>query len=216
MTLIVACGLGREAAIARRIGHDVSAIVGGGDSERLKRALDRQARSSPALILSFGLAGALSPDLRPGDLVIDGDAATARWLARALPHAIAGPVSGSDSIAVTPAAKQSLRGATSAAAVDMETHIARRVAERHRLPFGAVRAISDAAGDALPPAALVGMRPDGRIAIGAVMISLLRQPAQLPALICTGVHAERAFRTLSAAAGALAASGELMPRAGPA
>ena len=81
-------------------------------------------------------------------------------------------------------------------AVDMETHIAARVAERHGLPFATLRVISDTASETLPPAALRGMRSDGTMAIGPVLASLLRHPAQLPALIRTGWNAERAFRAL--------------------
>ena len=81
-------------------------------------------------------------------------------------------------------------------AVDMETHIVARVAERHGLPFATLRVISDTAGETLPPAALCGMRSDGTMAIGPVLASLLRQPAQLPALVRTGWNAERAFRAL--------------------
>ncbi|GAO40250.1 hypothetical protein SCH01S_45_00930 [Sphingomonas changbaiensis NBRC 104936] len=215
MTLIVACGLRREAAIVRKACPDASVIVGGGDGERLERELTRQAASCPGLILSFGLAGALSPNLRSGDLVIDGDPATVGQLRRAPPHAVAGPITGSGAIVVTAAAKQALRATTGAVAVDMETHIARRVAERHGLAFGVVRAISDAADETLPPAALVGMRSDGGIAIGAVLASILRNPAQLRVLIRTGIHAERAFRTLSVAAGALSALDQITRRAGP-
>ncbi len=78
----------------------------------------------------------------------------------------------------------------------MEGKIAARVAARHELPFATVRAISDRADHPLPPAALVGMRPDGSMAIGAVMASLARQPGQLPALVRTAWEAERGFRAL--------------------
>ena len=78
----------------------------------------------------------------------------------------------------------------------MESHIAARVAARHDLPFAVVRVISDGASEVLPPAALIGMRPDGGMALGAVLASLARHPTQLPALIRTGLHAGRAFTEL--------------------
>jgi hypothetical protein len=59
--------------------------------------------------------------------------------------------------------------------------------------------ISDRAEDDLPPAALVGMRPDGGMALGAVLASLARAPRQLPALIRTGRQADQAFRGLKSA-----------------
>ena len=48
----------------------------------------------------------------------------------------------------------------------------------------------------LPPAALVAMKPDGGIALGRVLGSLLKQPAQMPALIRTARASNRAFAEL--------------------
>ena len=124
-------------------------------------------------------------------------------LRAALPHAYYGPIIGQDHIAVTTAEKASL-AATGALAVDMESHIAARVAARHGLPFIAIRTISDTAHETLPPAALVGMNPDGSMALGKVLASLARRPGQLPALIRTGRSAEAAFRALSQVAAAIA------------
>jgi hypothetical protein len=117
-------------------------------------------------------------------------------LAIKLPGVQVGTIVGSDTIIATAAQKQVLHAETGALAVDMESHIAARVAARHNLPFAIVRVISDSANEALPPAALVGMRPDGSMALGAVLASLARNPAQLPALIRTGIHAGRAFSEL--------------------
>ena len=89
----------------------------------------------------------------------------------------------------------------------MESHIAARVAARHNLPFAILRTISDSADHALPPAALVGMKPDGGVALGAILASLARNPAQLPALIRTGREAGAAFSALRRALGALEALG---------
>ena len=53
----------------------------------------------------------------------------------------------------------------------------------------------------LPPAALVAMKPDGGIALGRVLGSLLRHPLQVPALIRTGARPRtRRSRNYSAAA----------------
>ena len=93
--------------------------------------------------------------------------------------------------------KDVLYQTTDAIAVDMESHIAARVAARHGLPFIAIRTISDTALETLPPAALVGMNPDGSMALGKVLASLARRPGQLPALIRTGRSAELAFKSLA-------------------
>ncbi|WP_156679930.1 phosphorylase [Sphingomonas profundi] len=212
MRLIVACGLTREASLIARPGGDVTAVAGGGDADRLEAALDALARAGPALILSSGLAGALDPALRAGDVVLDGDATVVAAMRRRLVHPpaanrMAAPliasIAGSDTILATAAQKRALRAATGAVAVDMESHVARRVAARHGRPFAALRTISDRADESLPPAALIGMRPDGGMAPGAVLASLARHPAQLPALIRTGIGADRAFRALGRAHHAL-------------
>jgi len=207
--LLIACGLTREARIFARPG--VMAVPGGGDSLRLENLLEDTVRGfGPfAAILSAGIAGALDPALRPGDVVIgttperlpsdDESAVLLDTLQRRLPNAHTGTIIGSDRIVATLEDKRRLRAATGALAVDMESHVAARVAERHRLPLAILRTISDGADHVLPPAALVGMKPDGGMALGAVLASLARDPAQLPALIRTGRDAGRAFRALQRA-----------------
>ena len=96
---------------------------------------------------------------------------------------------------------------TGALAVDMESHVASRIAARRGLPFAALRIISDAADMTLPPAALVGMRPDGGVASGAILRSLARHPGQLPALIRLGRDAGTAFRVLGGVHDALRRGG---------
>jgi adenosylhomocysteine nucleosidase len=204
---IIACGLRKEAAILAARFPGARIVAGGGDGARLGRELDRLAGEGRGIILSGGIAGALDPALACGDAVLDGDAALVAQIRTVWPQAHVGTIAGFDSVVATVAAKAALRTTTGATAVDMETHIARRVAQRHGLPFAAIRVISDSAREALPPAAIVGMRPDGGIAPGAVLRSLARNPAQLPALMRTGRQAGRAFRALARLCDALAGAG---------
>jgi hypothetical protein len=207
VTLIIACGLKREARVFDRPGRDVSVVIGGGVAATLERDLDARAELFPGLILSCGIAGALAPELRPGDVVIDGDAPLVEHLQRALPQAHRGGIVGNDGIVATAVEKTALRERTGALAVDMESHVAARVAGRRDLPYAALRVISDRAEDDLPPAALVGMRPDGGMALGAVLVALARRPSQLAALIRTGRQADQAFRGLEAAFEAIVRAG---------
>lgn len=203
MTLLVATGLLRERRILAGAGIDV--VAGGGDAARLEAALDRLAPGARGIV-SLGIAGALAPGLRPGAWVV-AEAVLGRtgqvptdpaWSAQlmALPGARRGLIAGSDTIVATAAGKSALHRATGALAADMESHVAARVARRHGLPFAAARVVSDAADRTLPPAALVGMRPDGGMDLPAVLRSLIVDPRQLPALVRTGLEAERAFRAL--------------------
>lgn len=207
MTVLVACGLKREARIFDRPGRNLSVVIGGGNAAGLDRDLDAKAEMFPGLVLSCGIAGALAPSLQPGDVVIDGNVIVVERLEKALPHAHRGGIVGNDAIAATAAEKRILHERTGAIAVDMESHVAARVAVRKGLPFAALRVISDRADDDLPPAALVGMRPDGGMALGAVLASLARNPRQLPALIRTGRQADQAFRSLAQAFDAIIGAG---------
>jgi hypothetical protein len=94
------------------------------------------------------------------------------------------------------AEKRAAHARTGALAVDMESHVAARVARRFGLRFAAARVISDAAGRDLPAAVEVGMTPDGGMALGAVLAALARDPAQLGPLVRTGLEVEAAFRAL--------------------
>jgi hopanoid-associated phosphorylase len=203
MTVLAATGLLREARILASPGLEV--VPGGGNAARLEAALDRLAPGARGII-SIGIAGALAPGLRPGDWVVaeavlgDGTIATeAAWAARlaaALPNARRGTMLGRDAMAAEAAEKAALHQATGALTVDMESHVAARVARRHGLPLAAARVVSDAAGRTLPPAARLGMRPDGGMDLPAVLRALLASPGQFPALVRTGWEAERAFRAL--------------------
>lgn len=226
VTILIACGLIREARILA--GPGIVAVPGGGDGARLEALLESRAPNA-AMIVSAGIAGALDPSLRAGDLVVHQppfvssgvgkprDAFDARssispetngWKERlqaAFPHARHGAIIGQDHIAATVADKAALYAATGALAVDMESHITARIAARHGLPFIAIRAISDTASETLPPAALIGMNPDGSMALGRVLMSLARSPRQLPALLRTGMNSAAALRALKNLGAALEA-----------
>ncbi|MBB5692305.1 phosphorylase family protein [Muricoccus pecuniae] len=194
--VLLATGLLREARILA--GPGVTVVAGGGDHARLEAALDRLAPGARG-ILSIGIAGALAPGLRPGDWVVADNGTDPGWatrLAALLPGARSGPILGMEAMVAEAAGKAALHRETGALAVDMESHVAARVARRHNLPFAAARAISDAADRSLPPAARVGMRPDGGMDLPAVLRDLARDPRQIPALIRTGWEAERGFRAL--------------------
>ena len=202
--ILAATGLQRERRIVA--GPDIEAIASGGDPVRLEAVLDRLAGTASGII-SVGIAGALAVGLPVGQWVVadavlvDGeslptDPAWTGRLAACLPEAAKGVLLGANAMVADATQKASLHSTTGAVAVDMESHIVARVAQRHRLPFAAARVISDAAHHNLPPAARVGMRSDGGMDLPAVLRSLLANPGQLPALIRTGLEAERAFRAL--------------------
>jgi hopanoid-associated phosphorylase len=212
MNVIAVTGLAREARIARRA--RMVAVVGAGDAALLARRLEEAIAAGAKGIVSFGIAGALAPLLRPGDVVIashvvHGDeryTTDAKWnsiLRQRLPRATSAIIVGHGEIVSHVDGKRRLFALSGAHAVDNESHIAARIARRHKLPFVALRAISDAAIRGLPPAALVPLTPNGRIRFGGIMRSLASEPFQFPDLLTTGREANRAFAALARSRDAL-------------
>lgn len=204
MTIIAVTGLAKEAEIAG--GPGVIAVAGGGDGDGLAAKLNAL-HGDIRGVISIGLAGALSPLLKVGDVVIAEKIITgaeswdchAGWrnrLASRLADAHHGALFGSDVIIDQADTKLALCDATGALAVDMESQVAARFALRRNLPLAGLRVISDTAGHVLPPAALVAMRPDGGISIGRVLWSVMKKPAQIPALVRTGRASSKAFAQL--------------------
>ena len=202
--ILAATGLQRERRIVA--GPGIESMASGGDHERLRSMLERRAAKARGII-SIGIAGGLASGLRAGDWVladavlVDGrpiptESGWTERLAARLPEAARGLLLGADAIVAQVAEKAELHRTTGALAVDMESHVVADVARRHDLPFAAVRVICDPAQRALPAAARVGMKPDGRMDLRAVMRSLVAEPSQLPKLLLTGLEAERSFRVL--------------------
>ncbi len=200
MTILAVTGLLAEAAIARRAG--LQAICAGGRPEWTAAALAdalAAAPHPPRALLSFGIAGGLDPALRTGVVIaasavlVDGRRIAATWR---LPVGEGRDVAAQPAIVRTAAAKATLFRRTEAAAVDLESGVVALAAERAGLPFGVLRAIADTADEELPPAALVGLTPEGAPAIGPVLRSLAARPGQLPGLIRTAGETRRALKAL--------------------
>lgn len=191
--VVAATGLLFEARIAEH-SKNVMAVAGGGNGAQLERRLLEAARIGASGVVSFGVAGALDPDLRAGDICVCSAAVTQngsfsadeRWLKefRARVPDAKTVRSLASNVPVSSAREKAARfAATGCQIADMESHIAGRVAQKLGLPFAVIRVISDPAHSDLPPAALVGMRADGGTDVPAVLASLARHPRQLPSLI---------------------------------
>ena len=198
--IAVTC-LSFEARVAA--GPGISVLCG--SAQRYIDKLESAVRAGGSGIISIGIAGGLAPGLSPGDWVVASGVVTdgiriptnnlwSQRLLDALPSATHADISGSDAPVVARADKRSLHEADGTVAVDMESHIAARIAARYGVPFAACRVIIDPAERNLPPAALVGMRDDGRPDVLAVIRSLCQQPRQVFALLRVIADA-RAART---------------------
>jgi adenosylhomocysteine nucleosidase len=206
-SVLIVCGLKREAAILARPGRTTLC----GDASTLRARLADAASLRPSLVVSWGVCGALDPRLRPGDLILGSeiisnqdvvrtdDAVTALLAQRLLgagARVVVERLAVSDAPVVTAAAKAELRRATAAAAVDMESLIAGQYALTQRAPFAILRAVADPADRDLPPLALKAVGPDGGIRIQSVVGELIRSPSQLAGLRALAADSGAAFRAL--------------------
>ena len=176
-------------------------------ASRLVAALDLAIKRGASGIISFGIAGGLAPDLVAGDWIVGSairtkqelfptDHVWAQRILELLPGAVHAEIVGVDSPVAEPLEKRRLHAETGAVAVDMESHIAARIAAAHRVPFTSCRVIVDAAERDLPPAAMVGLRHDGTPNLLAVLGSLMQQPSQLAALTRTALDTRIALAAL--------------------
>jgi len=205
MTVLAVTGLSREARIARRA--KLTPVISAANGELLEQRLTEAIARGAKGIVSFGIAGALVPLLKIGDVVVathvvhgeEHYPTDPQWTAlirQKLPHAVPGVIAGHDQIVSHVDGKRRLLSLTGAYAVDMESHIAARLANRAGIPFVAIRTISDAANRGLPPAAQMPLTAKGRIRLRSVLSSLASEPSQFPDLLRTGREAGRAFRAL--------------------
>ncbi|WP_353962029.1 phosphorylase [Crenobacter oryzisoli] len=200
-----------EARTASATGAEV---LFGMRASALERALAVRLSSPCAGVISFGVAGGLDAALVPGTVVVakrivdgehgfDTDPAWSAALRAALPQAVYGAVAGRDAAVVDVADKRILHRTSSALTVDMESHIAARVAQAAGVPYTACRVVIDPAWRSVPSAALAGMGSDGHTDIVALLRDLGEQPRQLAGLLQLARDAFTARSALHAARRAL-------------
>lgn len=200
----VLCGLAFEARAAS--GATIAAICGA-DQRVLRETLRAAVKPGTRGIISFGFAGGLAHGLPTGTRVVakrvlsfeDGFATDKTWSQRlldAVPGAISADLASVDQPILHPLEKRGLQIRTGAVAVDMESHIAGRVARECGLPFAALRIVLDPAHRPIPKTALAGQRLDGSTDRRAVIAALRTRPHDLPAVVRLGVDAWIASRVL--------------------
>jgi hopanoid-associated phosphorylase len=204
----IVVGLASEAKLARKLTANV--LCCGGRPEVASRQALELVNNGVTTLMSFGIAGALSPTLRPGSRVIatevvtDFDSYPAIASSAKLLKGHSGPIYGGWEIVATPEDKAALYAKTGALAVDMESAAVAKVAMDRGVPFVALRVVADPAGSGLPPAALLPLTATGRPRLLAVFWSVLTNPGQIPALIRTANQTRAAMKSLRRAVRRLA------------
>jgi adenosylhomocysteine nucleosidase len=151
----------------------------------------------PKALLGMGVAGALSQDLSPGDILVarrvcnlaaDAPSPDERLVGRALavPGTREATLVTARGPVVTRGAKAALAAATGAdgaMAVDMESAAWAREAADRRIPYAIVRAVSDGADEELPGYLSDCMDAEGSIRRPAVLFRALARPASISTLL---------------------------------
>jgi adenosylhomocysteine nucleosidase len=172
-------------------------------------------------LISWGMAGALDPSLSAGAVCLPSEVITAdgtcfltaaHWreplaqkIARQRTVACGRLLTSAQAID-TVAKKLAAFRKTGAAAVDMESCAVAEVAAARSLPFIAVRAIVDEAGDAVP-AAVVAASLGGELKIGRLVGGLFRSPADIAPLM----RLARRYRAATRSLRCVARMGNLKP-----
>ncbi len=219
--LAIVTGLKSEARILR--GLDVVCISVGGKAASAPDRIAQLIEGGATGLASFGIAGALHPDLRSGDVIV-ADAVTEEggrtWLSHAAwSRALApsdhvwegepgsvrlGAILGLDHLLCSPAEKAEAHLQSAALAIDMESHHVARAAAEHNIPFIAIRAISDRADETLPGCLADFVNEEGGTKMSAVLAALISRRVKLGELIDAGRASRRAHRALFGCRGAVA------------
>lgn len=152
----------------------------------------------PARLITAGVAGALDPAHRIGDVFHDAESGTGLdgLLHRA--GSRRGRIVMRDRIAVTAVDKTALRAETGADLVEMESAALRGLAFSAGIPSATVRAVSDVADDTLPLDFNTLYTPDMRLSPFQLGAAIARAPWKIPALIRLGGNAKTAATRLAA------------------
>ncbi len=188
--------------------------VSGIGADAARQAAELLVAAGVSGLLSWGVAGALDPELRAGDLLLPrqviapdgaGILTTPAWRERLAAKLAPERAPSTATLLTNPTAIETVADkatawrATGAGAVDMETLAIGRIAIARELPFIAVRVIVDTATDLLPRVVMAATR-DGQVRMGPLLRELVGAPTQLGALIRLGQRYRLAKRTLAAVA----------------
>ena len=187
-----------------RVGStNVIARITGVGATRAGMALDELIdRHKPQRVIHTGFAGALDPDLGPGDIinvgfVTDESGQVISLVGDSTERSPRQTVLTLGRIADTVQVKRQLFETHRAAAVDMETfHVARACAEQG-IAYTAVRAISDTADMALPAQAIEWVKPDGTPDMAKAMSFVATRPWLMPSMMKLQSHAKMAASRLA-------------------
>jgi adenosylhomocysteine nucleosidase len=193
-----------------RLEQDVWIYVSGMGKERARSAAECLLLEGAKALVSWGTAGALVEGLPSGTLILPSavghangfspvDAAWRERLSACLGPSLpvkAGTIAQSMEVLSSPEQKSEFHRKTGAIAVDMESATVGAAAERHQIPFLAIRSIVDPQEMTLPRSAIESVDEYGNTLWRKLLSGIRENPGSLPALIQLGFHFRAALATL--------------------
>jgi len=210
---ILITGIGRQNA--EKSVREFLAGHSGGASVPASRSQDAPASQArlvsslapPTLVLTCGFAGALNPDLKPGEVVFELTDRRGEFhepqtekesgARNALPSESSSPLREkllaagakpakffcADRIATTVAEKKKLRAETGVDAVEMESGAIHAICRERGIPCATIRVISDTANEDLPLDFNALSKPDLSLDYGKLAWAIARSPGKISALL---------------------------------
>lgn len=185
--------------------------VGGLGATAAERSCVALVEAGASALVSVGCAAGLTPECRPGALVVPAQVRSAqgevfptdpKWRAALLTafkdhlSPLVDNIAGVDRV-IDSAEKHVLHTTTGAVAADMESAAVAREARRCGLPMIAIRVVSDGADDDIPDALLGVFDAFGRPRFGPLLGALIRSPGDAAALARLRTGFNKACSTLS-------------------
>jgi len=211
----IVTGIELEAKLCRKtfreLGHDLDVDVhiqsAAGTVAGARAAAKALCEKGVSHLVSFGVCGGLSPDMKSGDLILpesllmDGHSqhVDSDWhaqLCAVVGDVKTGPIVSVSNAVSTPQGKAELHQSTAAIGVDVESYAVMAVAAEQGIPALAFRTVLDPHNQALPPAALKGVDEQGSTQLLPLLLELLRRPQDLPHLIRLGGQSKKATMRL--------------------
>ena len=202
------------------VGEQTLLCVSGMGPERATAATYKLIAAGVDGLVSWGTAGALRSERKPGDLLLPEtvfwagqcwpvDVAWRGSLAKSLsiPFHAGGVLSVDEPCGSTAAKATFLVDYPSAQGVDMESGAIAAAAHGENTPFIVVRSVVDPADQSLPAMATASVDAYGRPQALSLVRGLLRHPAELSALLGLGGQMQKALRTLRTVAPGLLQAG---------
>jgi len=199
--------------------HDLSGgtllTLSGVGPDRARRAAEALLEKGCTALLSWGCAGGLADQVRPGHLLLPEIIKSAEgseynvdsmWhgrLVKGLSSRFAtheGTLVAAGKMLSTSSDKKGLHMKTGAIGVDMESAAIAALATETGVPFAVIRAVADDAASGIPACVGNSMDSGGQVLMSRLMACLALRPWQWPTLVRLGRQFSKAKVTLSSVA----------------